>query len=66
MAACLLTAVDLLCSYRYQLEAFVDKVRGRTPQSWTAAEEPVNQLKAVEQIYLKVRPPALSAPWKAG
>lgn len=54
------------CSYRYQLEAFVDKVRGRTPQSWTAAQEPVYQLKVVEQIYQKVRSVVRTVLWQVG
>lgn len=41
---------DWWTTYRYQLEAFVDKVRGRTPQTWPA-DEPVKQMKWVEQIY---------------
>ena len=41
-------------SYRYQLEAFVDKVRGRTPHAWVSEEDSVNQMKAVEMVYEKV------------
>lgn len=44
-----------LRSYRYQLEAFVDKVRGRTPQHWFDESESFAQMYWVEQIYKKVR-----------
>jgi len=38
-------------SYRYQLEAFVDKIRGRTPQFWPAEDEAVKQMRCVEGVY---------------
>ncbi|KAI0636110.1 NAD-P-binding protein [Trametes polyzona] len=38
-------------TYRYQLEAFVDKVRGRTPQYWTDPKTTITQLETVGQIY---------------
>ncbi|KAF8317887.1 NAD(P)-binding protein [Clavulina sp. PMI_390] len=38
-------------SYRYQLEAFVDKVRGRTPQTWVSEEETLGNMSALEMIY---------------
>ncbi|KIP03770.1 hypothetical protein PHLGIDRAFT_121300, partial [Phlebiopsis gigantea 11061_1 CR5-6] len=47
-------------TYRYQLEAFVDKVRGRTPQYWTPQEDPVNQMKTIEAIYAKASATLLS------
>ncbi|KAF8518951.1 NAD(P)-binding protein [Hysterangium stoloniferum] len=40
-------------TYRYQLEAFVDKVQGRTPETWISEEDSVNQMKVVEMIYEK-------------
>ena len=48
---------DLVVSfarYRYQLEAFVDQVRGRTPHAWMTEEDSVQQMKAVEMVYEKV------------
>lgn len=42
--------------YRYQLEAFVDKVRERTPQYWTDPKTTITQLEAVGRIYAAVSP----------
>ena len=50
-----LTTIYINDRYRYQLEAFVDKVRGRTPHAWMSEEDSVNQMKAVEMVYEKVR-----------
>lgn len=41
--------------YRYQLEAFIDKLKGREPKVWITAEDSINQMKAVEMVYNKVR-----------
>jgi len=41
-------------TYRYQLEAFVDKVQGKIPEAWMSEEDSVNQMKAVEMIYNKL------------
>ncbi|KAI0930005.1 hypothetical protein AcV5_006817 [Taiwanofungus camphoratus] len=40
-------------AYRYQLEAFVDKVRGRTPQAWRTAEDSINSMRVIDAIYEK-------------
>ncbi|KAJ7226254.1 hypothetical protein B0H12DRAFT_1149270 [Mycena haematopus] len=40
-------------TYRYQLEAFVDKVQGRTPQTWIDSEDTIANMKWVEAIYAK-------------
>ena len=40
--------------YRYQLEAFVDKVRGRTPPYWPAPETTISKLECIERTYEKV------------
>ena len=48
--------------YRYQLEAFVDKVRGRTPQYWPSREDSVNQMRLIDQIYEKASASRLSQP----
>ncbi|KAH9924558.1 uncharacterized protein B0H18DRAFT_426033 [Fomitopsis serialis] len=38
-------------AYRYQLEAFVDKVRGRQPSAWRSAEDSMESMKAIDAIY---------------
>ncbi|KAF8317886.1 NAD(P)-binding protein [Clavulina sp. PMI_390] len=38
-------------TYRYQLEAFVDKVLGRTPQTWVTEEQTLGNLAALEMVY---------------
>lgn len=40
--------------YRWQLEAFVDKVKGRTPSTWVSAEDTVANMVWVEKVYEKV------------
>lgn len=40
-------------TYRYQLEAFVDKLRGREPAHWVTNEESVMQMKTIDAIYEK-------------
>ncbi|KAG7086097.1 hypothetical protein E1B28_003612 [Marasmius oreades] len=40
-------------TYRYQLEAFVDKVRGREPQTWLDPEDTIDNMKWIEAIYAK-------------
>lgn len=43
----------LWSSYRYQLEAFVDKLRGKHPVWWITGEESVQQMKTIDQVYRK-------------
>ncbi|KAA1469097.1 NAD(P)-binding protein [Dentipellis sp. KUC8613] len=47
-------------TYRFQLEAFVDKVRGRTPQHWFDGADSIANLTWIEHVYeatdLGVRP----------
>ncbi|KAF8551684.1 NAD(P)-binding protein [Imleria badia] len=38
-------------TYRYQLEAVVDQVRGRTPNSWVTSEDSVANMEWIEKIY---------------
>ena len=45
---------DWWTTYRYQLEAFVDMLRGRTPQIWLDKEDAVANMEWVERIYAKV------------
>ena len=40
-------------TYRYQLEAFVDKVRGKHPLHWIQLDESVAELELIEQVYEK-------------
>ncbi|OCF34183.1 hypothetical protein I317_01670 [Kwoniella heveanensis CBS 569] len=40
-------------TYRYQLEAFVDKVRGREPKHWITAEDSIAQMETIDAIYEK-------------
>jgi predicted dehydrogenase len=43
-------------TYRYQLEAFVDKVKGRAPQTWMSAEDSIANMEWIEKIYEEVSP----------
>jgi hypothetical protein len=47
-------AADGWGSYRYQLEAFVDRLRGREPQHWFTEEDSVQNMHWIEQVYAKV------------
>lgn len=40
-------------AYRYQLEAFVDRVRGRTPHAWRSAEDSINAMHIIDAAYAK-------------
>lgn len=40
-------------TYRYQLEAFVDKLRGRRPVWWIDGEDSIAQMKTIDEIYMK-------------
>ncbi|KAJ7155534.1 NAD(P)-binding protein [Mycena crocata] len=44
---------DWWTTYRYQLEAFVDKVQGRIPQTWVEPQDTIDNMKWVEAIYAK-------------
>lgn len=41
-------------TYRYQLEAFVDKLKGREPQTWVSKEDSISNMEWIEKIYEKV------------
>ena len=43
-----------VCRYRYQLEAFVDKLRGRDPEHWFDAEDSITNMEWIEAIYKEV------------
>ncbi|KZV71739.1 NAD-binding protein [Peniophora sp. CONT] len=38
-------------TYRYQLEAFVDKVRGRKPQHWYDGEDSIQDMTWIQKVY---------------
>ncbi|KAH9163322.1 NAD-P-binding protein [Lactarius sanguifluus] len=49
-------------TYRYQIEAFVDKLRNRTPEHWYDAQDSIANLEWIEAVYketgLGSRPPS--------
>ncbi|KAJ3917815.1 NAD(P)-binding protein [Lentinula edodes] len=47
---------DWWLTYRYQLEAFVDKVKGRIPQTWVTREDSIANMQWIENIYEKLSP----------
>ncbi|TFK51866.1 NAD(P)-binding protein [Heliocybe sulcata] len=40
-------------TYRYQLEAFVDKLKGRSPEHWMSAEDSIANIQWIENVYTK-------------
>ncbi|KAK0470779.1 NAD(P)-binding protein [Armillaria novae-zelandiae] len=44
---------DWWMTYRYQLEAFVDRLKGRTPQTWLDKEDAIANMEWIEKIYEK-------------
>ena len=46
---------DWWMTHRYQLEAFVDRLKGRKPQMWVYAEDSVKNMEWIEKIYDAVR-----------
>jgi predicted dehydrogenase len=40
-------------SYRYQLEAFVNKIRGRDTQHWVTGQDSIAQMKMIDMAYEK-------------
>ncbi|KAI4724320.1 hypothetical protein E4T49_07940 [Aureobasidium sp. EXF-10728] len=40
-------------SYRYQLEAFVNKIRGRETQHWVTGQDSIAQMKMIDMAYEK-------------
>jgi hypothetical protein len=43
-----------VCRYRYQLEAFIDRLRGRNPEHWHDAQDSVANMEWIEAIYKEV------------
>ncbi|RMZ66112.1 fad binding domain-containing [Pyrenophora seminiperda CCB06] len=44
---------DWWMSYRYQLEAFVDRIKGRDVQYWVTGEDSIQQMRMVDMAYEK-------------
>ncbi|PPQ63799.1 hypothetical protein CVT24_009794 [Panaeolus cyanescens] len=44
---------DWWTTYRYQLEALVDQIKGREPQTWLTKEDSVANMKWIEKVYEK-------------
>lgn len=44
---------DWWMSYRYQLEEFVNRVKGRPTQYWVSGEDSANQMKMIDMAYEK-------------
>jgi len=42
-------------TYRFQLEALVDHIRGREPEVWLEKQDSVDNMEWVEKVYEKVR-----------
>ncbi|KAF5364707.1 hypothetical protein D9758_005524 [Tetrapyrgos nigripes] len=40
-------------TYRYMLEAFVDGLKGRTPQTWVTKEDSIANMEWIEKVYEK-------------
>lgn len=38
-------------SYRYQLEAFANQIKGRPTQEWVGAEDSIPQMKMIDMAY---------------
>ena len=45
-------------TYRWQLEAFVSKVKGRQPTCWVTGEESITQMETIDMVYQKAGLPA--------
>ncbi|KAL1719087.1 hypothetical protein EV715DRAFT_272898 [Schizophyllum commune] len=44
---------DWWLTYRYQLEAFVDALKGRKPAHWISKEDSISNLTWIEEVYKK-------------
>lgn len=38
-------------TYRWQLEAFVDRVRGKEPPCWVSGEDSIAQMETIDEVY---------------
>jgi hypothetical protein len=41
-------------TYRWQLEVFVDKLRGREPAHWVTNQGSIDQMRSIDSVYKKV------------
>lgn len=53
---------DFWSTYRWQLEAFVDKVRGKEPPCWVDNEDSVLQMESIDEIYKAAGLPVRGTP----
>ncbi|WEW61792.1 hypothetical protein PRK78_007288 [Emydomyces testavorans] len=53
-------------TYRWQLEAFVDKVRGKEPPCWVAGEDSIAQMETIDAIYRAAGLPVRGTSGKSG
>jgi hypothetical protein len=60
VASSALMSAGSVCRYRYQLEAFIDRLRGRNPEHWHDAQDSVANMEWIEAIYNEVRHIVLS------
>jgi hypothetical protein len=44
---------DYWSTYRWQLEVFVDKLRGRDPAHWVTLRSSIDQMKSIDAVYEK-------------
>ncbi|KAL1949493.1 hypothetical protein VTO73DRAFT_8374 [Trametes versicolor] len=52
-------------TYRYQLQAFVDKVQGRTPWEWIEPETSITTMETLERVYAAAGlPPRVASSYK--
>ncbi|KAI0367770.1 NAD-P-binding protein [Pilatotrama ljubarskyi] len=52
-------------TYRYQLEAFVAKVRGKTPWAWIEPETTITEMETIERVYSKAgMPPRIPSTYR--
>ena len=54
---------DYWMTFRYQLEAFVDEIKGRKPQTWITKEDSISNMEWIEHVYVKVRTQS-KVPWQ--
>ncbi|KAI5888282.1 uncharacterized protein SCHCODRAFT_02512242 [Schizophyllum commune H4-8] len=44
---------DYWMTFWYQLEAFVDEIKGRKPQTWITKEDSISNMEWIENVYVK-------------
>nr|KMM64025.1 hypothetical protein CPAG_00377 [Coccidioides posadasii RMSCC 3488] len=53
-------------TYRWQLEAFMDRVRGKEPPCWVSSEDSIAQMESIDAIYKAAGLPVRGISGKAG